>query len=134
MLNSEIATSVMPGTSSSSSFDNRGYGCINRLQEAVGAPFNPVRRLRERRVATQHLCRTCAAMVRSAKRADPRAGSRAATGAGRWIHLCRHIETDPALAPPTKAVVGGRWQSPGPDRAEVQAPRARAGGKEKQSP
>jgi 3D-(3,5/4)-trihydroxycyclohexane-1,2-dione acylhydrolase (decyclizing) len=42
MLNSEIATSVMLGRKLIVVvLDNRGYGCINRLQQAVGgAPFN----------------------------------------------------------------------------------------------
>jgi len=42
MLNSEIATSVMLGHKLVVVvLDNRGYGCINRLQQAVGgAPFN----------------------------------------------------------------------------------------------
>jgi 3D-(3,5/4)-trihydroxycyclohexane-1,2-dione acylhydrolase (decyclizing) len=42
MLNSELATSVMLGTKLIVTvLDNRGYGCINRLQAATGgAPFN----------------------------------------------------------------------------------------------
>jgi len=42
MLNSEIATSVMLGRKLIIVvLDNRGYGCINRLQQATGgAPFN----------------------------------------------------------------------------------------------
>ena len=42
MLNSEIATSVMLGTKLVIVvLDNRGFGCINRLQQACGgAPFN----------------------------------------------------------------------------------------------
>jgi 3D-(3,5/4)-trihydroxycyclohexane-1,2-dione acylhydrolase (decyclizing) len=42
MLNSEIATSVMLGAKLVVVvLDNRGYGCINRLQQAVGGvPFN----------------------------------------------------------------------------------------------
>jgi 3D-(3,5/4)-trihydroxycyclohexane-1,2-dione acylhydrolase (decyclizing) len=42
MLNSELATSVMLGTKLIVTvLDNRGYGCINRLQAAIGgAPFN----------------------------------------------------------------------------------------------
>ena len=42
MLNSEIATSVMLGHKLIVVvLDNRGYGCINRLQQACGgAPFN----------------------------------------------------------------------------------------------
>ncbi len=42
MMNSEIATSVMLGRKLVIVIlDNRGYGCINRLQQAVGgAPFN----------------------------------------------------------------------------------------------
>ncbi|HEX4883893.1 MAG TPA: 3D-(3,5/4)-trihydroxycyclohexane-1,2-dione acylhydrolase (decyclizing) [Casimicrobiaceae bacterium] len=42
MLNSEIATSVMLGRKLTIVvLDNRGYGCIHRLQQAVGgAPFN----------------------------------------------------------------------------------------------
>ncbi len=42
MLNSEIATSVMLGMKLIIVvLDNRGYGCINRLQQACGgAPFN----------------------------------------------------------------------------------------------
>jgi 3D-(3,5/4)-trihydroxycyclohexane-1,2-dione acylhydrolase (decyclizing) len=42
MLNSELATSVMLGHKLILVvLDNRGYGCINRLQQATGsAPFN----------------------------------------------------------------------------------------------
>ncbi len=42
MMNSEIATSVMLGAKLIITvFDNRGFGCIHRLQKAVGgAPFN----------------------------------------------------------------------------------------------
>jgi 3D-(3,5/4)-trihydroxycyclohexane-1,2-dione acylhydrolase (decyclizing) len=42
MMNSEIATSVMLGRKLIVVvLDNRGYGCINRLQQAVGGvPFN----------------------------------------------------------------------------------------------
>ena len=42
MLNSEIATSVMLGLKLTIIvLDNRGFGCINRLQRSVGgAPFN----------------------------------------------------------------------------------------------
>jgi 3D-(3,5/4)-trihydroxycyclohexane-1,2-dione acylhydrolase (decyclizing) len=42
MLNSEIATSVMLGLKLTIVvLDNRGFGCINRLQQSVGAaPFN----------------------------------------------------------------------------------------------
>src|SRR5579872_1504838 len=42
MMNSEIATSVMLGLKLTVILlDNRGFGCINRLQQAVGgAPFN----------------------------------------------------------------------------------------------
>lgn len=42
MLNSEIATSVMMGAKLILTvLDNRGFGCINRLQQATGgAPFN----------------------------------------------------------------------------------------------
>ena len=42
MLNSEIATSIMLGQRLTIVLlDNRGYGCINRLQQATGsAPFN----------------------------------------------------------------------------------------------
>ncbi len=42
MMNSEIATSVMLGKKLIIVvLDNRGYGCINRLQQACGnAPFN----------------------------------------------------------------------------------------------
>jgi 3D-(3,5/4)-trihydroxycyclohexane-1,2-dione acylhydrolase (decyclizing) len=42
MMNSEIATSVMLGLKLTIVLlDNRGFGCINRLQQATGgAPFN----------------------------------------------------------------------------------------------
>jgi len=42
MMNSELATAVMMGVSMTLIItDNRGYGCINRLQAATGgAPFN----------------------------------------------------------------------------------------------
>jgi 3D-(3,5/4)-trihydroxycyclohexane-1,2-dione acylhydrolase (decyclizing) len=42
MANSELATAVMMGVPFTVVLtDNRGYGCINRLQQATGgAPFN----------------------------------------------------------------------------------------------
>jgi 3D-(3,5/4)-trihydroxycyclohexane-1,2-dione acylhydrolase (decyclizing) len=42
MANSELATAVMMGVPFTVILtDNRGYGCINRLQKATGgAPFN----------------------------------------------------------------------------------------------
>ena len=56
MMNSEIATSIMLGRRSPSSLlDNRGYGCINRLQMATGgANFN---NLLQGHLASRNSCR-----------------------------------------------------------------------------
>ena len=72
MLNSEIATSVMLGLKLTIVLlDNRGYGCINRLQMATGgANFNNLLRdTRHRDVAGDRLRRACRkSWARSRKR------------------------------------------------------------------
>ena len=58
MMNSELATSVMLGKKLTVVLnDNRGFGCINRLQkETGGAPFN---NLATPKLSRDRLCRAC---------------------------------------------------------------------------
>jgi 3D-(3,5/4)-trihydroxycyclohexane-1,2-dione acylhydrolase (decyclizing) len=130
MLNSEIATSVMLGTKLVIVvLDNRGYGCINRLQQAVGGvPFN-------------NLFDDCVQGPQGAPAIDYAAHARAlgaqgenvksireleaalarARGSDRTYVVC--IETDPAR---TTDDGGWWWEVAVPevsDRAEVRAAR-----------
>ena len=73
MLNAEIATSLMLGMKLIIVvLDNRGYGCINRLQQACGgAPFNNLIRLRVGadggRASTSPRTRSMGALARTRK-------------------------------------------------------------------
>ena len=133
MLNSEIATSVMLGRKLVVVvLDNRGYGCINRLQQACGgAPFNNlfddcVQGAARR--AGHRLRRACA--LRSARsprtsRLSPSSKRRSARAraADRTYVIC--IETDPAR---TTDEGGWWWEVAVPEvstRAEVRAARER---------
>ena len=90
MLNSEIATSVMLGQKLIIVvLDNRGFGCINRLQQATGgAPFNNL--LRDARHETlpeidfaAHARPLGADAVKVASIAELEAAFKEARGAGR---------------------------------------------------
>jgi 3D-(3,5/4)-trihydroxycyclohexane-1,2-dione acylhydrolase (decyclizing) len=110
MMNSEIATSVMLGLPLVIVVpDNRGFGCINRLQQACGgAPFNNLFK------STRHSALPAidfAAHARSlgadarkvASLADLESAVAAARGAERTTVLV--IETDPAIS----TGIGGHW-------------------------
>jgi 3D-(3,5/4)-trihydroxycyclohexane-1,2-dione acylhydrolase (decyclizing) len=110
MLNSEIATAVMLGVKLVIVvLDNRGFGCINRLQKATGgAPFNNL--LTDSRgeelTAVDFAAHAAALGAESEKVPDVRALSAAlerARGASRTYVIV--IETDPHAS--TEA--GGAW-------------------------
>ncbi|HEY3947766.1 3D-(3,5/4)-trihydroxycyclohexane-1,2-dione acylhydrolase (decyclizing) [Phenylobacterium sp.] len=129
MLNSEIATSVMLGLKLTITvLDNRGFGCINRLQQATGgAPFNNL--LADARHETlpdidfaAHAASLGAIAEKVGSIAELEAALARARTAARTSVLV--IDTDPAIS--TEA--GGAWWdvavaevSP---RAEVRAARA----------
>jgi 3D-(3,5/4)-trihydroxycyclohexane-1,2-dione acylhydrolase (decyclizing) len=136
MLNSEIATSVTMGRKLVVVvLDNRGYGCINRLQQAVGGvPFNNLFDESAPRVDFAAHAKSMGALAENVKTVPEleAALSRART-ADRTYIIC--IETDPAH---TTSEGGWWWEVAVPEvseRAEVR--RAREGyveGKGKQSP
>jgi 3D-(3,5/4)-trihydroxycyclohexane-1,2-dione acylhydrolase (decyclizing) len=110
MLNSEIATSVMLGARLTVVLlDNRGYGCINRLQLATGgAGFNNL--LKDARHATMpavdfvaHARSLGALAEKAASIADLEAALVRAKGSDRTTVLV--IDTDPLIS--TEA--GGAW-------------------------
>ena len=116
MLNSEIATSVMLGTKLIVVvLDNRGFGCINRLQQACGgAPFNnllddcvPGRRRRagDRLRGARALARRAGRARRDDRRARGGARSARAPPTARYV-IC--IDTDPRAPPRRRLVVGSR--------------------------
>ncbi|HEV2268305.1 MAG TPA: 3D-(3,5/4)-trihydroxycyclohexane-1,2-dione acylhydrolase (decyclizing) [Steroidobacteraceae bacterium] len=109
MLNSEIATSVMLGLKLVIVvLDNRGFGCINRLQKATGgAPFNNLLADCEQRPTPVDFAAHAAALgAHSEKVPDISALSaaleRARVAAGTYVIV---IDTDPQAA--TDA--GGAW-------------------------
>ncbi len=128
MANSELATAAMLGIGFTVVVtDNRGYGCINRLQQATGgAPFNNLL-ADSRRVNAAHIdfVAHAASLGARAVRADGIAGLEAALasrGGDRPFVIV--IDSDPGPSP----VGGGHWWdvavpevSP---RAEVRAARA----------
>ena len=130
MLNSELATSVMLGLKITVVLlDNRGYGCINRLQQATGGqPFNNLL------ADTRHDALPAidfAAHARSLGATAEKAASlaeldaalaRAAASPTSYVVV---IDTDPV---PTTLAGGYWWDVAVPEissRAEVQAARAR---------
>ena len=118
MMNSEIATSVMLGVKLTIVvLDNRGFGCINRLQRATGGEsFNNLLQRHAARDAARHrLRRPCREPRRDRREGDGhrRAGGgaegrRAATTAPRSIV----IDTDPAGTRPMPAAIGGMSRCP----------------------
>jgi 3D-(3,5/4)-trihydroxycyclohexane-1,2-dione acylhydrolase (decyclizing) len=142
MLNSEIATSVMLGRKLIIVIlDNRGYGCINRLQQAVGgAPFNNL--LDDCAQGPNGIPRidfaahaaSMGALAENVKTVpELEAALRRARAADRTYVVC--IETDPAH---TTDEGGCWWEVAVPevsDRAEVRRAREQyVAGKEKQIP
>jgi 3D-(3,5/4)-trihydroxycyclohexane-1,2-dione acylhydrolase (decyclizing) len=110
MLNSEIATSVMLGVKLTIVvLDNRGFGCINRLQAEVGgAPFNNLL------ADTQHaalpeidFAAHAASLGALSEKVDDIAGLESAMGraAGAERTYVIVIDTDPALS----TAAGGAW-------------------------
>ncbi len=128
MLNSELATSVMLGHKITVILlDNRGYGCINRLQQGTGGrPFNNL--LADTRHATLpeiDFAGHARSLGATAEKVDGVAGLEAAlvrAAASDTSHVIV-IDTDPAIV--TEA--GGHWWDVAvPEvsaRAEVQAAR-----------
>ena len=142
MLNSEIATSVMLGHKLIIVIlDNRGYGCINRLQQAVGGvPFNNL--FDDCAQGPQGIPRidfaahaaSLGALSENVRTiAELEAALQRARAADRTYVVC--IETDPAH---TTDEGGCWWEVAVPevsDRAEVRRAREQyVEGKEKQSP
>ena len=128
MLNSELATSVMLGTKITVVLlDNRGYGCINRLQQATGGrPFNNL--LDDARhdvtpdidfAAHAHSLGAASEKVTGVAALE-RALTRAAASDKSYVIV---IDTDPMITTPE----GGHWWDVAvPEvsaRAEVQAAR-----------
>jgi 3D-(3,5/4)-trihydroxycyclohexane-1,2-dione acylhydrolase (decyclizing) len=110
MLNSEIATSVMLGLKLTVVvLDNRGFGCINRLQQSVGAaPFNNLL-ADARHVAMPRIdfAAHAASLGAASEKVDDIAGLEAAMGRAKasdhtYIIV---IDTDPDIS--TDA--GGAW-------------------------
>ena len=110
MLNSEIATSVMLGAKLIVVvLDNRGFGCINRLQQATGgAPFNnllPTRATRACRRSTSPPTPPASARGSEKVAASPRWRRRWRAPRPRDRTYVIVIDTDPAIT--TEA--GGAW-------------------------
>ncbi len=125
MLNSEIATSVAMGLKLIVTvLDNRGFGCINRLQqETGGAPFN--NRLDEAAPDIDFAAHAASLGARSEKVAgiaEFSAGLERAKASDRTYVVV--IDTDPAIS--TEA--GGAWWDVAvpevSDRPQVRAARA----------
>jgi 3D-(3,5/4)-trihydroxycyclohexane-1,2-dione acylhydrolase (decyclizing) len=110
MLNSEIATSVMLGLKLTIVvLDNRGFGCINRLQKSVGAaPFNNLLADSRREAAVEiDFAAHAASLGAASEKVDDIAGleaamARARASARTYVIV---IDTDPDIS--TEA--GGAW-------------------------
>ena len=115
MLNSEIATSVMLGTKLVIVvLDNRGYGCIHRLQQAVRRRGlqQPVRRLRagrarDARRSTSRRTRARSARWPSTWTRSP-SSRRRSRGRAPPIAPTSSSSTPIRCAPPRRAAGGGR--------------------------
>jgi 3D-(3,5/4)-trihydroxycyclohexane-1,2-dione acylhydrolase (decyclizing) len=130
MANSELATAVMMGIPFTVVVtDNRGYGCINRLQQGTGgAPFNNLlddsHHVNPSHIDfAAHAGAMGAKAVKVASIAELEAALTEAKGAA--IPVVIVIDTDPA---PSTAAGGTWWDVAVPEvsaRAEVRAARAR---------
>jgi 3D-(3,5/4)-trihydroxycyclohexane-1,2-dione acylhydrolase (decyclizing) len=110
MLNSEIATSVMLGLKLTIVvLDNRGFGCINRLQQSVGAaPFNNLLAdARHEAMPEIDFAAHAAALGAASEKVDDIAGLEAAMARAKAAERTYVIviDTDPAIS--TEA--GGAW-------------------------
>ena len=127
MINSEIATSVALGRKLTIVLlDNLGFGCINRLQNAVGgASFNNL--LSEMGAPPVDFRAHAESLGAVAEKAEGIAGLEAALARARGQDRTTVIviDTDPVVS----TVAGGAWWDVAvpevSDRAEVQAARAR---------
>ncbi len=128
MMNSEIATAVMLGLKLTIVInDNRGFACINRVQQATGgAPFNNLfRDARQMRMPEVDFVAHARSLGAEAVKVASIAELEAAFTAARAAHTVQAIviETDPMLS--TDA--GGHWWDvatpEASDRAEVAAAR-----------
>jgi len=129
MLNSEIATSVMLGLKLTIVvLDNRGFGCINRLQQSTGgAPFNNLLAdARHDALPDIDFAAHAASLGAVSEKVDGIAGLEAALGRARASERTYVIviDTDPVAS--TEA--GGAWWDVAvpevSERREVQAARA----------
>jgi 3D-(3,5/4)-trihydroxycyclohexane-1,2-dione acylhydrolase (decyclizing) len=125
MLNSEIATSVMLGLKLTIVvLDNRGFGCINRLQQATGGEsFNNLLGEGAPRIDfAAHAASLGAAAEKVTSLADLEAAVARARGGERTSVIV--IETDPAVS----TAAGGHWWDVAvpevSERAEVRKVRA----------
>jgi len=128
MANSELATAVMMGIPFTVVLtDNRGYGCINRLQKATGgAPFNNLLddSYHVNPAAIDFAAHAAAMGAHAVKVADI-AALETAIIAAKSSHIPSVIVIDTDPGPGTEA--GGSWWEVGvpevSDRAEVRAAR-----------
>jgi 3D-(3,5/4)-trihydroxycyclohexane-1,2-dione acylhydrolase (decyclizing) len=129
MMNSELATSVMLGRKLVVVLlDNRGFGCINRLQLATGgASFNNLLETARHEVpAAIDFAAHAAAMGAAAEKVDsiPELEAALARARGNDRSTVVVVDTDPM---PTTAAGGAWWDVAVPEvseRAEVRAARA----------
>ncbi|MBI1361204.1 MAG: 3D-(3,5/4)-trihydroxycyclohexane-1,2-dione acylhydrolase (decyclizing) [Alphaproteobacteria bacterium] len=129
MMNSEIATSVMLGLKLTITvLDNRGFGCINRLQQSVGGrPFNNLLSDTEQVVAPDidfaaHAASLGAKAEKVAGIAELEAALHRAAGEESTVVIV--IDTDPDR---TSEIGGAWWDVAVPEvseRPEVRAARA----------
>ena len=115
MMNSEIATSVMLGLKLIIVvLDNRGYGCINRLQRATGGESfnNLLRDTRHETLPEIDFAAHAAASARTREKVDghrrPRSG--AASGRARPIARASSSSTPIRSRRPMRAAHGGTWR------------------------
>lgn len=129
MMNSEIATSVMLGLKLTITvLDNRGFGCINRLQQSVGGrPFNNLLADAEQAAApaidfAAHAASLGAKAEKVGSIAELEEALERAAGESRTIVIV--IDTDPER---TSDIGGAWWDVAVPEvseRPEVRAARA----------
>jgi 3D-(3,5/4)-trihydroxycyclohexane-1,2-dione acylhydrolase (decyclizing) len=120
MMNSEIATSVMLGLKLTIVvLDNRGYGCINRLQQSCGGePFNNLLPDAPSIDFAAHARSLGADASAVTNLKDLEQALRSAASAGRTTVVV--IETDPAKA---TAAGGAWWDVPVPEVSDSEAVR-----------
>ena len=128
MMNSELATSVMLGQKLIVVLlDNRGFGCINRLQMATGgASFNNLLDTARHVVPSSIDFAAHAASMGAAPRrsAESRSSRRRCGARGRASGATSSSSTPTRWRRPRPAAPGGTWPSPrSPTRETVRAAR-----------